>query len=156
MKTTLTRRHFLAASAASVLPAAAGASVIDRGSGWFSMLDSSQPQTAPHEDWQNSGVIDLSRSPHARLKTVPPRAVTVGTGFWQKRRQTNVDSSIPSMHDELIEHGRLDNFLRLEGSRMRRSAVRCIRIRISTNGWRRLGLRCKPAVSRNCRRRPRP
>lgn len=115
MKTSLTRRHFLAASAASLIPAAASASVIDRSTGLLSMLDSSQAQTAPHEDWQKSGVIDLSQSPHARLRTVPARAVTVGDGFWQKRRQTNVGSSIPSMHDELIEHGRLDNFLRLEG-----------------------------------------
>ena len=43
------------------------------------------------------------------------RAVTIAPGFWSKRRQTNVDSSIPSMRLELIEHGRMDNFLRLEG-----------------------------------------
>jgi len=116
MKTSLTRRNFLAASAASLIPAAAGASVIHRSSGLLSILDdATQPQTTPHEDWKNSGVIDVSQSPHARLKTVPARSVTVGDGFWQKRRQTNVGSSIPSMHDELLEHGRLDNFLRLEG-----------------------------------------
>lgn len=80
-----------------------------------SMDDASRPATQPHEDWKNSGVLDLSRSPYAKLKTVPVSAVTIRDGFWQKRRQTNVESSIPSMHDELIEHGRMDNFLRLEG-----------------------------------------
>jgi len=80
-----------------------------------SMDDASRPATQPHEDWKNSGVLDLSRSPYAKLKTVPVSAVTIRDGFWQRRRQTNVESSIPSMHDELIEHGRMDNFLRLEG-----------------------------------------
>src|SRR5271168_3144354 len=72
---------------------------------------SSDPQFA----WQNKGVIDLSKSPYAKLKTVPVSAVTIEEGFWSKRRATNVQSSIPSMYDQLIEHGRMDNFLRLEG-----------------------------------------
>ncbi|HTB96289.1 MAG TPA: beta-L-arabinofuranosidase domain-containing protein [Terracidiphilus sp.] len=57
----------------------------------------------------------MSRSPFAKLKTVPVSAVTIDDGFWSRRRQTNLESSIPSMHDELIEHGRMDNFLRLDG-----------------------------------------
>src|SRR5579875_3343824 len=115
MKLPLTRRTFLAASAASLVPAA-GASVIGSQKGLLSMLaDQAQPVTAPHEDWKDAGVLDLSKSPYARLKTVPVSAVTIGDGFWSRRRQTNVQSSIPSMHDELIEHGRMDNFLRLEG-----------------------------------------
>lgn len=115
MKLSLTRRHFLAASAASLVPAAS-ASVIGRGPGLLSALDdASKPVTRPNEDWKSSGVLDLSRSPYAKLKTVPVSAVMIRDGFWQKRRTTNVESSIPSMHDELIEHGRMDNFLRLEG-----------------------------------------
>ena len=49
------------------------------------------------------------------MKPVPVRAVEIQEGFWSKRRVTNVDSSIPSMHDELVNHGRMDDFLRLEG-----------------------------------------
>ncbi len=69
-------------------------------------------QTDP--DWKGKGVLDLTRSPHARIHQVPVSAVKV-TGYWAKRRQTNVANSIPSMHDELLQHGRLTNFLRLEG-----------------------------------------
>ncbi|TCK70221.1 beta-L-arabinofuranosidase domain-containing protein [Acidipila rosea] len=64
--------------------------------------------------WRDEGIIDLSNSPHAKVKTVPIRAVVITDGFWSKRRTTNVESSIPSMHDELLAHGRMDNFLRLE------------------------------------------
>jgi DUF1680 family protein len=65
--------------------------------------------------WKDAGVIDLNDSPYAKLKTVPVRAVVIHDGFWSQRRKANVVSSVPSMHDELLAHGRLDNFLRLEG-----------------------------------------
>ena len=92
--------HPLAAKAAQAGPAAA-----------------KSPMTGkPTAAWRDEGgVINLSNSPHAKIKTVPVRAVVVREGFWSKRRQTNVESSIPSMRDELLEHGRMDNFLRLEG-----------------------------------------
>jgi hypothetical protein len=67
-------------------------------------------------DWQNQGVLNLAHSPYARLRNVPVRAVNIEDGFWSKRRKTNVASSIPSMHEELLEHGRMDNFLRLTGA----------------------------------------
>ena len=44
---------------------------------------------------------------------MPVRAVVIDDGFWSPRRKTNLMASIPSMHDELLEHGRMDNFLRL-------------------------------------------
>lgn len=65
--------------------------------------------------WKDAGVIDLRDSPYAKLKTVPVRAVVIESGFWSQRRRSNFSSSIPSMHDELLAHGRMDNFLRLEG-----------------------------------------
>ena len=104
-----TRRDFLntatIGAASLLIPARSfGSSLRD---GYWS----SDPQFA----WQNKGVIDLSKSPYAKLKTVPVSAVTIEEGFWSKRRATNVQSSIPSMYDQLIEHGRMDNFLRLEG-----------------------------------------
>ncbi|MGH9510724.1 MAG: glycoside hydrolase family 127 protein [Terriglobales bacterium] len=65
--------------------------------------------------WKDQGVLNLANSPYAKLHTVPVRAVTVEEGFWSKRRKTNVESSIPTMREELVEHGRMDNFLRLVG-----------------------------------------
>lgn len=116
MPASLTRRDFLAGSAASIIPAA-GASVLGRSAPGIlkAIGDAANPVTEPDEDWKNAGILDLSKSPYAKLKNIPVSAVTIRDGLWQKRRQTNVDSSIPSMHDELIEHGRMDNFLRLEG-----------------------------------------
>jgi uncharacterized protein len=101
------RREFIsttaAATAAIALPgfarqatSAAGAPVLDR-------------------DWADAGIIATRNSPYAKLKSVPVQAVTIETGFWSKRRTTNVASSIPSMRQELLEHGRMDNFLRLAG-----------------------------------------
>ena len=55
-------------------------------------------------DWKNQGVLNLAHSPYAKLRNVPVRAVTIEDGFWAKRRTTNVESSIPSMHGELLEH----------------------------------------------------
>jgi DUF1680 family protein len=66
-------------------------------------------------DWSKAGIIATRNSPYAKLKSVPVQAVTIETGFWSKRRDTNVTSSIPSMRQELLDHGRMDNFLRLAG-----------------------------------------
>ncbi len=65
-------------------------------------------------EWKSEGVLNLDHSLYAKLKSVPVHAVTIGPGFWSRRRATNVQSSLPSMRQELIEHGRMDNFLRLE------------------------------------------
>ena len=97
----VTRRQFLAtaaaATAATALPAFGA--------------PTAGPTSAPQDD----GIINTRNSPYAKLKSVPVRAVTITPGFWSKRRQTNVESSIPSMREELLQHGRMDNFLRLEG-----------------------------------------
>ena len=66
-------------------------------------------------EWKNEGVLNLVKSPHAKLRNVPVHAVTITSGFWAARRQTNVDKSIPSMEKLLEANGRMDNFLRLEG-----------------------------------------
>jgi DUF1680 family protein len=111
----LSRRSFLVATAAAVAPTA-GALSFPRSASWFSFLAAGQrPSTIPFPNWKNTGVIELSNSPYARLKTVPVSAVVIKDGFWSQRRTTNVESSIPSMHEQLIAHGRMDNFLRLQG-----------------------------------------
>jgi DUF1680 family protein len=71
---------------------------------------------APASAWRDQGVLNLAHSPYAKLRNVPVRAVTIEDGFWSKRRRTNVESSIPTMHQELVDHGRMDNFLRLVGN----------------------------------------
>jgi uncharacterized protein len=114
MKSRLSRRRFLATAAASVVPAAI-AQARPRFAGALNSLADAPLPDAAAESWKSAGVIDLSRSPYAKLKTVPVSSVEIQEGFWSKRRATNVNSSIPSMHDELIAHGRMDNFLRLEG-----------------------------------------
>ncbi|HEV2273365.1 MAG TPA: beta-L-arabinofuranosidase domain-containing protein [Acidobacteriaceae bacterium] len=106
----ITRRRFLSTSAS------VAAYTMLQGNGFADALPgAAADSTTPTAKWREEGVIDLSNSPHARLKTVPIHAVVIQEGFWSKRRVTNVNSSIPSMHDELIEHGRMNNFLRLTG-----------------------------------------
>ena len=65
--------------------------------------------------WEDQGVLNLANSPYAKLHTVPVRAVTIEEGFWSKRRKTNVERSIPSMREQLEQHGRMENFRRLVG-----------------------------------------
>ena len=65
--------------------------------------------------WRDQGILNLAKSPHAKLHSVPVHAVTIESGFWSPRRDTNVSSSIPSMGKLLEANGRMDNFLRLTG-----------------------------------------
>jgi len=117
MKHRLSRRRFIASATASIIPSAIA---IAQPKG-VSLLTleisglSNESQKLAKSDWKNAGVIDLSNSRYAKLKTVPVRAVVIQRGFWSQRRMTNLVASIPSMHDELLEHGRMDNYLRLKG-----------------------------------------
>jgi DUF1680 family protein len=110
--TSFTRRQFIATAAA-----ATAATALPTGDFALGQAGTAAPPHASvlDPDWAEAGIIATRHSPYAKLKPVPVRAVTIAPGFWSKRRQTNVDSSIPSMRVELIEHGRMDNFLRLEG-----------------------------------------
>jgi DUF1680 family protein len=63
--------------------------------------------------WKDQGIEDLTKSPYAKLRNIPVRAITIGSGFWDQRRETNVTKSIPSMHDLLKANGRMTNFRRL-------------------------------------------
>ena len=65
--------------------------------------------------WRDQGVLNLANSPYAKLHSVPVRAVVIEEGFWSKRRKTNVERSIPTMREQLEEHGRMDNYRRLVG-----------------------------------------
>ena len=115
MKKQLSRRSFIATAAASMIPATMAHAQPKTGGLLSLFADEAKPASATRTVWKDAGVIDVSHSPFAKLKAVPVRAVVIQDGFWSKRRKTNLDSSIPSMHDELVAHGRMDNFLRLAG-----------------------------------------
>jgi hypothetical protein len=65
--------------------------------------------------WKDQGIENLAKSPHAKLRDIPVRAVTITSGFWAQRREINVTRSIPTMRDLLEANGRVNNFLRLTG-----------------------------------------
>ncbi len=65
--------------------------------------------------WKDEGILFVDRSPYAKLRNVPVRAVTITEGFWGTRRETNVKKSIPSMEKLLEANGRMNNYLRLAG-----------------------------------------
>src|SRR4029077_14943250 len=65
--------------------------------------------------WKDQGIENLAKSPHAKLRDIPVRAVTITGGFWAQRREINVTKSIPTMHDLLEANGRMNNFRRLVG-----------------------------------------
>src|SRR3984885_4390813 len=109
MKITFSRRTFLASAAATVPSAFA-----QRHPGsLYSLLAATGGGPAFSGPWSDSGVIDVSHSPFARIRSVPIRAVEIQEGFWSRRRATNVGTSIPSMLHELVAHRRMTNFQRL-------------------------------------------
>src|SRR5271169_3075945 len=73
------------------------------------------PALLDNPSWKDQGIENLSRSPYAKLKNIPVHAVTIESGFWEKRRVINIDKSIPSMRDLLEANGRMNNFRRLIG-----------------------------------------
>ena len=76
MKSKLSRRRFLASAAASVVPVAL-AKASPRVAVALDSLASAVPRDSSAETWKDAGVIDVSRSPYAKLKTVPVRAVEI-------------------------------------------------------------------------------
>jgi len=67
--------------------------------------------------WRSAGVIDVGHSPHAKLHSVPIRAIRMDHGFWSARMRINMERSIPTMFHELEEHGVVDNFRHLSGGK---------------------------------------
>src|SRR5256884_5517954 len=80
-------------------------------------------ELAPHSQvaltttppWRDQGILNLAKSPYAKLRNVPVHAVTIENGFGAQRREVNVNKSIPSMEKLLEANGRMDNFRRLIG-----------------------------------------
>jgi uncharacterized protein len=107
------RREFvgtaLTATAASSLPLAG---LLNAAESRAASVASTQ---TPNASWKDEGVLFVDKSPYAKLRNVPVHAVTISSGFWGARRETNVNKSIPSMEKLLEANGRMDNFLRLVG-----------------------------------------
>lgn len=66
-------------------------------------------------DWREQAVLDLTKTPNARLHPVPVRAVTLQTGFWKARQDVTIQRSIPTLLELLELHGVVDNFRRIAG-----------------------------------------
>ncbi|MGO9324889.1 MAG: glycoside hydrolase family 127 protein [Terracidiphilus sp.] len=115
MKSKLSRRKFLAAAAASCVTPAVAHPLPKAGDLLALLAPAPDASAVSGRAGNNAGIADFSKSPFALLKPVPVGAVSIEGSFWSKRRTTNVRSSIPTMHDQLIAHGRMDNFLRLVG-----------------------------------------
>ena len=111
------RRKFVAsaisASAISVLP---GAQTLLGGfTAALGARERSPVSLTETPAWRDQGILNLAKTPHAKLRGVPVHAVTIEAGFWSPRRETNVADSIPSMGKLLEVNGRMDNFRRLTG-----------------------------------------
>lgn len=118
-KKVISRRQFVSAGASaavvSMLPLAKNSGAIRCDADRAVATSSRLSPVLEYTDWKNQGVENLSKSPFAKLRDVPVRAVTIQSGFWEWRREVNVTKSIPSMHDLLEANGRMNNFRRLTG-----------------------------------------
>ena len=62
-----------------------------------------------------SVVVDTSKSPHAKLRSVPISAVKLRDRFWQPRLIPLQEVTIPTQYDLMEQTGRIDNFRRVAG-----------------------------------------
>jgi uncharacterized protein len=113
MRSDISRRQFVGAavSAAASLPLGKLSWPATDSTALFS----APPSSSTNPESKDQGVLNLAKSPHAKLRNVPVHAVTITSGFWGTRRNVNVEKSIPSMEKLLEGNGRMDNFLRLAG-----------------------------------------
>jgi hypothetical protein len=118
-KKTFSRRKFVSsavsASAISVLPGSRGFFGEFTGAIGTRELEQNPVPLATSPAWRDQGILNLAKSPYAKLHSVPVHAVKIEAGFWSARRETNVNASIPSMGKLLEVNGRMDNFRRLSG-----------------------------------------
>jgi len=118
-KREISRRQFVtsaaAAAAISSFPARDAIAAIGREGPPATGSPQAEVASTDSPGWKDQGVENLARSPHAKLRNIPVRAVTIQSGFWASRREINVTKSIPTMHDLLEANGRMTNFRRLVG-----------------------------------------
>jgi uncharacterized protein len=114
-KGNISRRHFVASAASIALASSLPSRAFGRVAGAGSATRQSTVQLTESPGWRDQGIENLAKSPHAKLRDIPVRAVTISQGFWGPRREINVTRSIPTMHDLLEANGRMNNFRRLTG-----------------------------------------
>ena len=110
MSARFSRRTFVSAAATS-----AAISTLPLPISAFFSGTNPDVQLSSDPSWKDQGILNLAHSPYAKLKNIPIHAVTIQSGFWATRRETNVRNSIPSMGKLLEVNGRMDNFRRLIG-----------------------------------------
>jgi len=62
-------------------------------------------------------VVDMSHSPHAKLRPVPLTAVRLEDAFWAPRLAVNREVTLPAQLKQCEETGRIDNFRRAAGKK---------------------------------------
>ncbi|HVH72845.1 MAG TPA: beta-L-arabinofuranosidase domain-containing protein, partial [Candidatus Dormibacteraeota bacterium] len=112
-RSSISRRQFVGSAVSSAIVASLPPGKLSWAAAGGSADLSPVPSSPTNPEWKDQGVLNLAKSPYAKLRNVPVRAVTITSGFWAARRQTNVEKSIPSMEKLLEANGRMDNFLRL-------------------------------------------
>jgi DUF1680 family protein len=113
-KKDVTRREFVSSAAAAAAFTALSPST--RFASTFLPLNPAPVvELTNNPPWRDQGILNLAKSPYAKLRNVPVHAVTIESGFWAQRREINADKSIPSMEKLLEANGRMDNFRRLTG-----------------------------------------
>src|SRR6266403_168526 len=115
-KRTISRRQFVtsAVSVAALSALPAHRILPEAAAGDQAILQTSAMLTNSPA-WKDQGIENIVKSPHAKLRDIPVRAVTITGRFWARRREINVTRSIATMHDLLEANGRMNNFRRLVG-----------------------------------------
>lgn len=114
-KGNISRRQFVASVASVAAASSLPVSGLTRFAASGTAPSQSGVELTSTPNWKDQGIENLTKSPHAKLRNIPVRAVTITGGFWDARREINVTKSIPTMHDLLEANGRMNNFRRLIG-----------------------------------------
>src|SRR5579871_829364 len=77
----------------------------------MSMLDRPAPTRSSRP------VVDMTRSPHARLRPAPLTAFRLEDAFWAPRLAVNREVTLPAQQRQCEETGRIDNFRRASGKK---------------------------------------
>src|SRR5437879_12036537 len=56
--------------------------------------------------WKDQGVENLTKSPYAKLRNIPVRAVTIREGLWSPRRKIHGTRRMPTVNAPLATDGR--------------------------------------------------
>jgi DUF1680 family protein len=111
----LSRRQFVTSAMSAAAIASVAVPRVFGGVAWPGRSSQAEVTLTDAPPWKDQAIENLTKSPHAKLRQIPVRAVTIKNGFWGQRREINVTKSIPTMHDLLEANGRMNNFRRLVG-----------------------------------------